>query len=93
MTIQEDISNTTTPTDALTPLEQLQAKIQDARSEFARALKTEFKAMYDRANELYDDISEARFGDERLLKSLNKVLKGLDEVVESLSDGTDNDDA
>ena len=49
--------------------------------------------MYDRANELYDDISEARFGDERLLKSLNKVLKGLDEVVESLSDGTDNDDA
>ena len=53
------VDNTTT--DALSPLEQMRAKIQDAENEFAKTLRAEFAAIYARVNELDDGISEAYF--------------------------------
>ena len=88
----DTISNITptASTTPVSPLEQMRAKIHDAEKEFAKALRAEFKAMYDRASELYDEISEVR-SDGDLLKPLNKALKGLYEVVQTLSDGIDED--
>jgi hypothetical protein len=89
----DTISNTTT-TDALSPLEQLRAKMHAAEKEFTQALRAEFKAMYERVEELDTEISEVQFdGHEHLRKVLGKVLKGLHEVVETLSDDTVTDDA
>jgi hypothetical protein len=93
----DTISNIPTETTVtLSPLETMRARIRDAEREFSRILRTEFKAMHDRTSELYDEISEARDErhfdrDGRLPKLLNKALKSLDEVVQTLSDGTDED--
>jgi hypothetical protein len=81
------ISNVDPTAVALSPVEQLRAKIHDAEKEFARALRTEFKAMSDRADELDEQISEANFyGDEAVRKALGKLLKGFGEIDEILSD-------
>jgi hypothetical protein len=90
----DTISNTTA-TVALSPLERLRAKVHAAEKEFTGALKTEFEAMYARVDELDEQIGEAPpfDGDEHLRKLLGKLLKGLGEVVETLSDDTNIDDA
>ena len=49
--------------------------------------------MYVRANELDEDICEAHFNDDEYLrKVLGKVLKGLGDIVEILSDVADTAD-
>jgi hypothetical protein len=76
---------------ALSPLEQMRAKIQDAEKEFAKTLRAEFAAIYAKVDELDDGICEAHFDSHEHLRKvlINKVLKGLKEVVDILSDGTD----
>jgi uncharacterized protein involved in exopolysaccharide biosynthesis len=75
----------------LSPLEQLRAKIHDAEKEFAKTLRTEFEAIHNRVNELDDEINDSRLGDELLpRKLLGKVLKGLNEIIETLSYGADD---
>lgn len=96
MTI-EDISNTTptasTTTVALSPVEQLRAKIHDAEKEFAQVLRTEFEALSVRADELNEQINETHFAnDQSLQKALTRAIKGLAEVVEILGDSIDTAD-
>ena len=85
----------TITTVALSPLEELREKIRDAEKEFANTLRAEFAAIYARVDELDDGIGEAHFvkhfDDEALRKVLGKVLKGLAEADEILSDGTDDE--
>jgi hypothetical protein len=86
----DTISDMTASTVTLSPLEQLRAKIHDAEKEFAKTLRTEFAAIKNRINDLDDEISEARLGDELLRKLLGKVHKGLNEIIETLSYGADD---
>jgi hypothetical protein len=90
----DTISNFTpiesTATAALSPLEQLRAKIHDAEKAFAKTLRTQFEAIHARVYELDDEICEARLNDEHMRKALSKARKGLGEVICILSDGTDD---
>lgn len=77
----------TVPGGPPSPLEQLRTKVRAAQTDFVQALKIEFEAMLERAENFGDEIDEVQFdGHESVSKTLGNVVKGLSIIVDLLSD-------